>query len=137
MRGDDLSSAILELLCITLWGDLDLLILDMPPGIGDATLDVLALAPRCEFLVVCTPSAVVQRTVARTTQFLKDQQANIVGVVENLSTGDTAETQALAQDAGVPFLGAVPLDVALEQASGCAEPLAATAAAAAVAKLDY
>jgi len=58
LRGQDVSNAIIELLAITRWGELDYLVVDMPPGIGDATLDTIRLIPRIEFVVVTTPDYV-------------------------------------------------------------------------------
>lgn len=133
LRGGDLSSAMLELLAITLWGDLDVLVLDMPPGLGDTTLDVLGLIPQCEFLVVCTPSRVVRNTVASTLRFLNEQNASILGVVENMATEDGTATRKLAADEHVPFLGQVPLDLTLEKACGNCDALANTPATTAVA----
>src|SRR3990172_12608597 len=56
LRGADVSNALLELLSITQWGELDFLIIDMPPGIGDVVLDLVRLIQRIEFLIVTTPS---------------------------------------------------------------------------------
>jgi len=58
IRGIDISNAMIELLAITRWGRLDFLIIDMPPGIGDSTLDVIRLLKRAEFLIITTESRV-------------------------------------------------------------------------------
>ncbi len=58
LRGTDITNVIIELLAITLWEELDYLIIDMPPGIGDETLDVIHLIKKSEFVVISTPSKV-------------------------------------------------------------------------------
>ena len=58
LRGADVSNALIELLSVTQWGALDFLVIDMPPGIGDAVLDLVRLIKRIEFLIVTTPSLV-------------------------------------------------------------------------------
>jgi ATP-binding protein involved in chromosome partitioning len=63
LRGADTSNALIELLAVTLWGDLDFLVFDMPPGIGDAVLDLIKLVPRVEFLIVTTSSRLAFETV--------------------------------------------------------------------------
>ena len=61
LRGADVSNALIELLSVTQWGKLDYMIIDMPPGIGDAVLDLLRLVKRIEFLIVTTPSLLALR----------------------------------------------------------------------------
>ena len=58
LRGADVSNALIELFAVTQWGKLDFLVIDMPPGIGDAVLDLIRLVKRIEFLIVTTPSIV-------------------------------------------------------------------------------
>lgn len=82
-RGTDVSSALLELIAITRWDDLDFLILDMPPGVGDATLDLMRHLPRAEYLVVTTPSLLSHETVARLEGLLLRSQKPILGTVRN------------------------------------------------------
>jgi ATP-binding protein involved in chromosome partitioning len=65
LRGIDITNAIIELFAITRWGELDYLLIDMPPGIGDTTLDIFRLLKRAEFLVVATPSKVALETVEK------------------------------------------------------------------------
>jgi ATP-binding protein involved in chromosome partitioning len=126
LRGAESSSALLELLAITRWGDLDILLLDMPPGLGDATLDVVALMPRLEFLLVGTASRVVLGSVRRAVRLLTEIGVPLLGVVENLRRRDGAAVADLAADHGAHFLGALPFDEDFETALGSAAALRRT-----------
>ena len=124
LRGADLSNALIEVLAITQWGELDYLVIDMPPGLGDATLDVVRLLPRAEFLVVATRSRLVVETVRRTLTLLQRLQSQVL--VENMSCSDSPAVPELAASAGVPFIGSLPYDGGLEDALGDPVELAAT-----------
>ena len=126
LRGQDFSSALIELLAITRWGELDVLVVDMPPGIADAALDAVRLLRRAEHLVVATDSRIVVETVQRTLVLLKQIGAPVIGLVENMQRGEGEQVRALARDNGVPYLGAVPFDPAVEEATGAPDRLAAT-----------
>ena len=84
LRGMDITNVIIELLAITQWGELDYLIIDMPPGIGDETLDVIRLVKKSEFLVVTTPSKVAMGAVSKLLLILKELNLPAIGVVENM-----------------------------------------------------
>jgi ATP-binding protein involved in chromosome partitioning len=132
LRGEDVTNALIELLAVTRWGDLDFLVIDMPPGLGDATLDALRLLRRAEFLVVATSSRVVLETVRKTLRLLTELGVGIMGVVENMRREDSPAVRRLALEFNVPFLGSLPLDKTLEGAVGNVSRLAATPAAAAL-----
>ncbi|MCP3993905.1 MAG: ATP-binding protein, partial [bacterium] len=87
MRGDAATSALLELLAITRWGSLDVLVLDMPPGLGDTNLDVIRLLPRLEFLLVGNGSRVVIESVRRALRLFAELHVPMVGVLENMRRG--------------------------------------------------
>ena len=110
LRGDAATSALLELLAIIRWGDLDVLVLDMPPGLGDTSLDVIQLLPRVEFLLVGNGSRVVVDSVRRALQLYTKLDVPMIGVLENMHRGNERAIESLADDAGVPFLGSVPYD---------------------------
>ena len=74
LRGIDVSNALIELMSITRWGKLDYLVLDMPPGIGDATLDVMRLVRDTKFLIVTTSSRLAFETVKKLVSLLKAQR---------------------------------------------------------------
>lgn len=126
LRGQEISDAILELLAITRWGSLDVLLVDMPPGIGDATLDAIRLIPGARYLIVTTPSRVALGTVRRLVALLLELKAPIVGAVGNMwKAGDGAPEERL-RELGLPILGALPLDEGLERALGTPAELVST-----------
>ena len=118
LRGEDATNALLELLAITRWGDLDVLMLDMPPGLGDTTLDVIHLVPRLEFLLLGTASRVVVESVRRALALLTELEVPLRGVLENMRRGAGTAVADLAQRFRVPFLGALPYDAEIEEALG-------------------
>jgi ATP-binding protein involved in chromosome partitioning len=128
LRGDDFTNALVELLAITRWPELDLLLIDMPPGLSNATLDVMRWIPQAESLLVSTPSRVVVETVRRLLGLLTEQQCPILGVLENMRRNGEQDgpSRRLAEQAGVPFLGAAPYDPEVESALGDPRQLAKT-----------
>ena len=114
LRGTDISNAMIELLAITQWGALDYLIIDMPPGIGDATLDTIRLIRRANFLIVATQSRVVLETVKKALSVLKELSVPIIGVIENMRTKSSSSVTAEVESFGVPVIGAIDFDVHLE-----------------------
>jgi ATP-binding protein involved in chromosome partitioning len=128
LRGTDLTNALLEILAITRWGRLDALIVDMPPGLGDTTLDTARYLSRAEFVAVATPSRVVLETVRRTLRLLGRLDLRVAGLVENMGRGDAAGARSLAESCAVPFLGTIPHDDELEAATGDRGRLARTEA---------
>ncbi|MCI2431993.1 Mrp/NBP35 family ATP-binding protein [Candidatus Acetothermia bacterium] len=115
LRGLDLTNALIELLAITCWGPLDFLIIDMPPGLGEATLDLIRLLPRAEFLVVTTPSRVALATVRKLIELLKQQRVSLLGVLLNMQHADSS---SLVISLEVPLLEALPFDPQWEAALG-------------------
>jgi ATP-binding protein involved in chromosome partitioning len=118
LRGADVSDAIIELLAITRWGDLDYLVIDMPPGLGDATLDVIRFVEGIRFLVVTTPSKVAYETVRKQLALLKRLQVPVIGVVENMARRPSDYIRHSVRDDKVPYLGAIDFDEGLEEAIG-------------------
>ncbi|KXB06431.1 ATP-binding protein [candidate division MSBL1 archaeon SCGC-AAA382F02] len=118
LRGDDISNAIREILSITRWGSLDYLIVDMPPGIGNETLDTIQLMPESEFLLVTTPSKVSLSTVKKLVNMLKEQEIPIAGVIENMKTPNSPEIKNEIKDLGVDYLGEIRFDHNLESTIG-------------------
>jgi ATP-binding protein involved in chromosome partitioning len=135
LRGVDLTSAVLEILAITRWGELDALIVDMPPGLADTALDMMRLLPRAEYLTVATSSAVVLKTVRRTLALLCELRVPVCGLVENMAREQSDGAAGLAAEFDVPLLGRVPYDDGLEPAFGDPQRLLGTTAARAVAGL--
>jgi ATP-binding protein involved in chromosome partitioning len=125
-RGVDISNIILELLAITQWGPLDFLIIDMPPGIGDETLDVIRFMKTSEFLVVTTPSKVAMGAVSKLIKILTELHKPILGVIENMTMTDSLYIIHEAETLHVPYLGRIPFDEVLEEAIGYPDRLAET-----------
>ena len=118
LRGPDVTNATLELLAVTRWSPLDLLVLDMPPGLGDAALDLVRLVRRAEYLVVSADSLVVLETARRTVRLLRDLDADVAGVVENFTRTPSERLRDLSAEFDVPFLGSLPWDESFESAVG-------------------
>jgi len=126
LRGTDVTNALIELLAITRWGELDTLVIDMPPGLGDATLDAVRLLGKAEYLFVGTDSRVVLETVRRTLRFHQELGTRCAGVVENMRRTDSTAVAELAAERETPFLGSLPFDPSVEAAAGDGERLART-----------
>jgi len=135
LRGDDITNATLEILAITHWQKLDVLVIDMPPGLGDATLDVVRLIRRAEYLVVANRSRVVRETVRRTARFLRELKVPVVGMIENMARGESGTVQAMADEFELPLLGSLPWDETVEEAVGDPGALAETPFAAALGRI--
>ncbi|MDI6691305.1 MAG: P-loop NTPase [Candidatus Bathyarchaeota archaeon] len=118
LRGVDVSNALIELLAITKWGKLDFLVVDMPPGIGDATLDLLRLIKNIKFLIVTTSSLLAFETVRKLISLLKALKVPIIGIVENMKMNNTKSIQQKVQRLGVTFLGEIPFDIKIEESIG-------------------
>ena len=118
LRGEDVSNAIIELLAITRWGELDHLIVDMPPGIGDATLDTIRLMPRLEFIVATTPSRVAFQSVRRLLVLLKEMGVPIIGVVENMVMKPHSYVRDEVERLSLEYLGSIGYDEGVEEALG-------------------
>ncbi|HEV7888041.1 MAG TPA: Mrp/NBP35 family ATP-binding protein [Acidimicrobiales bacterium] len=123
-RGPMLHKALEQFLTDVYWGDLDYLVIDMPPGTGDVALSMAQYLPKSEVFVVTTPQAAAQRVAQRTAYMAKKINLPLRGVVENMSwfTGDDGRRyelfgsgggSALAAELGVPLLAQVPLVPAL------------------------
>ena len=122
-RGPMLSNAMLELLENVDWGELDYLLIDLPPGTGDAPLTVAQMIPNITGAVIVTiPSEVSQKVVMKSINFAKKLNLPILGIIENMAgftcpcDGKTYPIfgsgggKKIAEEANVPFLGSVPLD---------------------------
>ena len=118
LRGADVSNALIELLSITRWGTLDFLVIDMPPGIGDATLDLVRLIRNIEFLIVTTPSQLAFETVRKLASLLKELKITVVGVVENMKMNNSKTIQQQTMKLGLEFLEEIPYDLKVEEAIG-------------------
>ena len=127
LRGADVSNALIELLTVTQWGTLDFLVIDMPPGIGDAILDLVRLIKRIEFLIVTTPSLLAFETVKKQVALLCELKMPIIGVVENMKMDKTKGIADETGKLGLKYLGEIPFDPQVEEAIGDVAKLLNTA----------
>jgi ATP-binding protein involved in chromosome partitioning len=118
LRGADVSNALIELLAVTQWGKLDFLVIDMPPGIGDAVLDLVRLVKRIEFLIVTTPSLLAFETVKKQVCLLQELKVPIIGLVENMKRDQAKDIKQKTERLGVRFLAEIPFDPEVEEAIG-------------------
>jgi ATP-binding protein involved in chromosome partitioning len=151
-RGPMLHRALEQFLSDVFWGDLDVLLLDLPPGTGDIAISTAQLLPGAEILVVTTPQQAAAEVAERAGAIALQTKQQIVGVVENMSWlelpdgsrlelfgsgGGQAVADSLSRATGatVPLLGQVPIDVALREGGDSGQPvvLAAPDSAGAVA----
>jgi ATP-binding protein involved in chromosome partitioning len=124
-RGPMLHRALEQFLSDVHWGELDTLLVDMPPGTGDVSISLGQLLPRAEAVVVTTPQPLAQEVAARAALMAQKTNMRLIGVVENMS-GDVFGSgggEQLAADLGVRLLGRIPLDPRLRAAGDAGEPL--------------
>lgn len=126
LRGTETSNALIELLAVTLWGRLDYLVIDSPPGIGDAMLDLVRLVPQIEFLIVTTSSQLAFETVKKQVCLLQELKVPVVGIVENMKIPKTDNVQREIKEMRLKLLTEIPYDPKVESAIGYPERLLAT-----------
>jgi ATP-binding protein involved in chromosome partitioning len=130
-RGPMLHKALEQFLSDVHWGQLDWLVVDMPPGTGDVSISLGQLLPRAEVVVVTTPQVAAQEVAVRAAEMARKSNMRLLGVIENMSylvsTGETifgeGGGEALASAVEIPLLGRVPFDPALRQAGDDGEPI--------------
>src|SRR5438034_2716600 len=124
-RGPMLHRALEQFLSDVHWGELDTLVVDMPPGTGDVSISLGQLLPRAEAVIVTTPQPLAQEIAARAALMAQKTNMRLLGVIENMSgeAFGSGGGERLADELGVPLLGTVPLDPALREAGDAGEPL--------------
>ncbi len=117
-RGPMLHKAIEQFLGDVHWGDLDVLLIDLPPGTGDVTLTLLDLLPDAQLVAVTTPQPAAEAVATRVGRMARDARMPVAGVIENMSGGLFGEGGGarLAAAIDAPLLGQVPLDLPLRAA---------------------
>jgi ATP-binding protein involved in chromosome partitioning len=133
-RGPMLHKALTQFLKDVDWGELDYLLVDLPPGTGDVSMTLAELLPQAKFLIVTTPQATAQKVARRAAEMADKVRLEVAGVVENMSGFTTpggerfqifgeGGGQELADEIGVPLLGKVPLTMPLRVQSDAGVPL--------------
>ncbi|WP_377269538.1 Mrp/NBP35 family ATP-binding protein [Peterkaempfera sp. SMS 1(5)a] len=140
-RGPMLHRALQQFLADVYWGDLDVLLLDLPPGTGDIAISVAQLVPNAEILIVTTPQQAAAEVAERAGTIALQTHQKIVGVIENMSgmpcphcgemvdvfgTGGgrtVADALTRATGAEVPVLGAIPIDIRLREGGDEGKPV--------------
>ena len=124
-RGPMLHRALEQFLTDVHWGELDTLVVDMPPGTGDVSISLGQLLPRAEAVIVTTPQPLAQEVAARAALMAQKTNMRLVGVIENMSgeAFGSGGGERLAGELGIPLLGRVELDGRLREAGDAGEPL--------------
>ncbi|KLK93335.1 sodium:proton antiporter [Microvirga vignae] len=137
-RGPMVMSAITQMLREVAWGDLDVLVVDMPPGTGDAQLTMAQATPLAGAVIVSTPQDLALIDARRGVSMFKRVEIPILGIIENMATfvcphcGQTSHifghggAREEAERLDVPFLGEVPLNMTIRELSDAGRPVAAT-----------
>jgi len=139
-RGPMLHRALQQFLADVYWGDLDVLLLDLPPGTGDVAISVAQLLPNSEILVVTTPQVAAAEVAERAGAIALQTHQRLIGVIENMSWlelpngermevfgsgGGAAVSESLTRLIGaeVPLLGQIPLDTRLRETGDSGQPI--------------
>jgi ATP-binding protein involved in chromosome partitioning len=130
-RGPMLHRALEQFLSDVHWGELDTLVVDMPPGTGDVAISLGQLLPRAEAVVVTTPHRAAQQVAVRAAQMARKTNMRLLGVVENMAfrAGSGEELfgsgggDALAEEVALPILGRIPFDPKLAAYADEGEPI--------------
>jgi len=107
MRGDELTQTFLEIFTITNWGNLDFLIIDMPPGLGDITLDLIRFIKKSEYLLVTNSSKVSMETVIKLLKILNYYNLKILGIIENMKFTSDEYISKKCEELNVNYLGSI------------------------------
>ena len=135
-RGAMATSAVRQMIDEVAWGALDVLLLDLPPGTGDVQLTLVQRVPLAGAVIVSTPQELALADVRRGLAMFEKTRAPVLGVIENMAYFETPDgnrthifgeggARRTAEAAGVPFLGEIPIDVALRESCDAGAPLTA------------
>ena len=126
-RGPMLHRALEQFLQDVHWGELDVLVVDMPPGTGDVSISLGQLLPRAEAIVVTTPQPLAQEVASRAGQMARRTGTTLLGVVENMASDvfGRGGAKAAAEELGVEFLGAIELNASIREGADTGQPVVA------------
>ena len=134
-RGPMVSRAIEQMLTDVRWGELDYMIVDLPPGTGDASLTLAQTIPLTGVAVVCTPQDAALKIAVKALQMFRGLNVTPLGLIENMSwfvcddcgkehfIFDHGRAERAAQRLGVPYLGAIPLENAIREEADAGAPV--------------
>jgi len=133
-RGLMLTKAVEQFLNDVHWGDLDYLLIDMPPGTGDVQMGLARMLPRTDLVIVTTPAVSAQKVAIRAADMARRSFLRVAGVIENMTSftcehGNTYELfgngggLALANEIGSPLLGNIPIEAGVAYGSDTGEPV--------------
>ena len=137
-RGPMVISAITQMLREVAWGDLDILVVDLPPGTGDAQLTMAQQTPLAGAVIVSTPQDIALIDARRGIEMFKKVNVPLLGLIENMSAFYCPACNHVtpifghggarleAEKRGIPYLGEIPLDIAIRQTSDDGRPIVAT-----------
>lgn len=133
-RGLMLTKAVEQFLNDVAWGEMDYLLIDMPPGTGDVQMGLARMLPRTDMVIVTTPAVSAQKVAIRAADMARRSFLRVAGVIENMSEFicDHGESyalfgrgggEALADEIGVPLLGRIPIEPAVADGGDTGEPV--------------
>lgn len=134
-RGPLVSRAIRQFLGEVMWGDLDYLVVDLPPGTGDPSIAIAQAIPKANVLIVTTPQEVALADVRRAIQLFKKHKMRLLGLIENMSYFRCAHSEEpieifghgggkrLSDETELPLLGAIPLDLDIRKGGDTGKPV--------------
>tara|TARA_B100000929_G_scaffold240813_1_gene197980 strand:- start:44 stop:1204 length:1161 start_codon:yes stop_codon:yes gene_type:complete len=116
------------------WGDLDYLLIDMPPGTGDVQMGLARMLPRAEMVIVTTPALAAQKVAVRVAHMGRNNYLRVIGVIENMSAYVTPDGERhelfgagggndLAEQIGAPLLGSIPIDATVTAGGDSGRPV--------------
>jgi len=138
-RGPMATSALMQLFNDTLWGDLDFLLIDLPPGTGDIQLTLSQKIPVAGAVVVTTPQDIATLDARKAVKMFEKVQVPVLGIVENMAVHTCSGCgkvehlfgegggQRMAEQYGVPLLGSLPLEIGIREQGDAGTPICASA----------
>ncbi len=135
-RGPIVAKTLTQLLGDVEWGELDYLLIDLPPGTGDVPLTLAQAVPLTGVAVVCTPQKMAVDIAVKSVLMFRQLNVNVLGLIENMSYYDcecgrrhhpfsTGGAEAKSKELGIPFLGVLPLDDEIREGADAGRPAAA------------